>query len=106
MEEAPTEEVVQEVKTTTTLEDLERTLESGTTNKGGKKPTTKKGKKKVEEEEEVTPVQPKQDPSTFMAIYTEEELREMEEDEELEDEYDEEDVDYDEYDEYYDDDEK
>ena len=104
--EEPVEEI-QEVKTTTTLEDLERTLESGSAKQGGKKSGGKKSKKKSEEEEEVvTPVSPKQDPSTFMSIYTDEELAEMEDEEEAEEEYEDEDVDYDEYDEYYDDDDK
>ena len=103
--EEPTEEI-KEVKTTTTLEDLERTLESGSSKQGGKKTGGKKSKKKVEEEEEVTPISPKQDPSTFMSIYTDEELAEMDEEEDVEEEYDDEDVDYDEYDEYYDDDDK
>ena len=104
--EEPVEEI-QEVKTTTTLEDLERTLESGSNKQGGKKTGGKKSKKKSEEEEEtVAPVTPKQDPSTFMSIYTDEELAEMDEEEENEEEYDDEDVDYDEYDEYYDDDDK
>ena len=103
---APVEEEIQEVKTTTTLEDLERTLESGSNKQGGKKQSGKKGKKKAEEEETVAPVSAKQDPSTFMSIYTEEELAEMEEEDEVEEEYDDEDVDYDEYDEYYDDDDK
>ena len=104
--EEPVEEI-QEVKTTTTLEDLERTLESGSAKQGGKKSGGKKSKKKSEEEEEVvTPVSPKQDPSTFMSIYTDEELAEMDEEEEAEEEYEDEDVDYDEYDEYYDDDDK
>ena len=103
--EESTEEI-QEVKTTTTLEDLERTLESDSSKKGGKKSGGKKSKKKVDEEETVAPVTPKQDPSTFMSIYTDEELAEMDEEEEVEEDYDDEDVDYDEYDEYYDDDDK
>ena len=103
---APAEEEIKEVKTTTTLEDLERTLESGSNKQGGKKQSGKKGKKKAEEEETSAPVSAKQDPSTFMSIYTEEELAEMEEEDEVEEEYDDEDVDYDEYDEYYDDDDK
>ena len=103
--EEPVEEI-QEVKTTTTLEDLERTLESGSSKQGGKKSGGKKSKKKAEEEEDSTPLTPKQDPSTFMSIYTDEELAEMDEEEEVEEEYDDEEVDYDEYDEYYDDDDK
>ena len=102
----PVEEEIKEVKTTTTLEDLERTLESGSNKQGGKKQSGKKGKKKAEEEETSTPVSPKQDPSTFMSIYTDEELAELDEEDETEEEYDDEEVDYDEYDEYYDDDDK
>lgn len=103
---APVEEI-KEVKTTTTLEDLERTLESDSSKKGGKKTGGKKSKKKTEEEEEnVAPISQKQDPSTFMSIYTDEELAEMDEEEEAEEDYDDEEVDYDEYDEYYDDDDK
>ena len=103
--EEPVEEI-QEVKTTTTLEDLERTLESDSSKKGGKKTGGKKSKKKVDEEETVAPVSPKQDPSTYMSIYTDEELAEMDDEEEVEEDYDDEEVDYDEYDEYYDDDDK
>ena len=102
--ETPTEEV-KEVKTTTTLSDLEKTLEHESLNKGNKKGTGKKPKKNKSEEEEEVSVSPKQDPSTYMSIYTEEELREMEEEEE-EDYEEEEDIDYDEFDEYYDDDDK
>ena len=120
IEEAPVEEeapvvdatpveTIKEVKTTTTIEDLEKSLESdstkSTTKKGGYKKGTKK--KTEEEEEDTSTVVSKKDPSTYMSIYTEEELKEMEEEEEEEDTFeDEEDVDYDEYDEYYDDDDK
>ena len=103
--EAPKEEEIQEVKTTTTLDELEKTLESGSGKQLGKKSSGKKPAKKKVEEEEETVVSNKQDPSTYMAIYSDEELAEMEEEEE-EEEYDDEDVDYDEYDEYYDDDDK
>ena len=99
------EEVIKEVKTTTTIADLEKSLESESKGSAKKSSGKKGGKKKVEEEEEVV-IAPKQDPSTFMSIYTEEELREMEEEEQEEDYVDEEDVDYDEYDDYYDDDDK
>ncbi len=103
-EEAPVE--IKEVKTTTTLEDLERTLDSAASKNSGKKSSSKKNKKKTnDDEEEETAVSPKQDPSTFMSIYTEEELREMDEQEQEED-FEEDDVDYDEYDEYYDDDDR
>ena len=51
----------------------------------------------VEEEKENRPVV---DKSTYMSIYTEEEIRQLEEEEAQEDTYEEE-VDYDEYDSYY-----
>ena len=103
-EAKPVEEV--KVKTTTTLSDLEKTLESEASKSTKKSSGKKSSKKKVEEQEEsVLPA--KQDPSTYMSIYTEEELREMEEeDKDYEEDYDEEEVDYDEYDDYYDDDDK
>ena len=89
------------VKTTTTLEDLEKSLEEEDKKK---KSSAKKSSKKKKEEEEEENVAPISDPSTYMSIYTEEELREMEEEENAEEDYEEEeDIDYDEYDEYYDD---
>ncbi len=106
-EEQPKVEEVKEVKvkTTTTLSDLEKTLESET-NKSSKKSSSKKSNKKKAEEVEESVLPTKQDPSTYMSIYSEEELKEMEEEEKnLEDEYDD-DVDYDEYDDYYDDDDR
>lgn len=104
VEEKPVEEVeVKAVKTTTTLSDLENSLEAASkknSQKGNRKSWNKKKSKEEEEEESVTI---SHDPSQNMSIYTEEELREMEA-EELEDNYeDDDDVDYDEYDEYYDD---
>ena len=103
VEPAKAEEPV-EVKTTTSLEELEKNLASEA-NKG-KKQTGKKfsRKKKDEEEEESNDSGKSTDTSsaTRMAIYTEEELAEFEkEEEELEDT--DEDIDYDDYDEYYDD---
>lgn len=92
------------VKTTTTLEDLERELAS----EASKKQTTsckKKAKKKEEEEEEVLRPQ-YDDNSQRMSIYTEEELKEFEEEDSYDDYDDSDDVDYDEYDDYYDDDDK
>ena len=94
------------VKTTTTLSDLEKTLESEASKSTKKSSSKKSNKKKVEEQEESV-LPSKQDPSTYMSIYTEEELREMEEeDKDYEEDYDDEEVDYDEYDDYYDDDDK
>ena len=103
-EAKPVEEV--KVKTTTTLSDLEKTLESEASKSTKKSSSKKSNKKKVEEQEESV-LPSKQDPSTYMSIYTEEELREMEEeDKDYEEDYDDEEVDYDEYDDYYDDDDK
>ena len=110
VEEAPVEEpaveetpVVEEVKvkTTTTIEDLEKSLESskGTSKKSQSK---KKSQKKAEEEKEEVVVH---NDTPRMSIYTEEELAEMEEEDLDNDNLDEdEDIDYDEYDQYYDED--
>ena len=103
VEEKPAEEapVVEEVKvkTTTTIEDLEKSLESS---KGASKKTQskKKNQKKAEEEQEEVVVH---NDTPRMSIYTEEELAEMEE-EDLDDANldEDEDIDYDEYDQYYD----
>lgn len=109
IEETPVEPVQEEVEvttveTTTTIEDLEKSLENDKTKakqKGSYKRSNKK--KKEEETEETVKVTTTVDPSTYMSIYTEEELQEMEE-EDYEEEYDDdEDIDYDEYDSYYDD---
>ncbi len=91
------------VKTTTTLEDLEKSLEEDSS-KAQKKASSSKRKKKVEEEKEEEKVVKHAD-TPRMSIYTEEELKEMEEEEsKAEEEYEEDDVDYDEYDQYYDED--
>ena len=104
-EEAPAEEVAPatEVKTTTTIEDLEKSLESSA--KSQKKGANTKRKKKAEkEEEEESTVKHADTPR--MSIYTEEELKELEEEENLEEELEDEedDIDYDDYDQYYDED--
>ena len=97
-----------EVKTTTSIEDLEKSL-SEQENKQKEKGQRRNNKKKKEEEKDDSEKSGALDTSsaTRMSIYTEEELREMEEEdkEAEEDEY-EEDVDYDEYDDYYDDDDR
>ena len=99
--EAPKAETTH-VKTTTTLEDLEKALEEDSS-KSQKKKENFKRKKKVEEKEEETVIQHNDQPR--MSIYTEEELKAMEEEEnEVEENYDDEDIDYDEYDQYYDED--
>lgn len=93
------------VKTTTTLEDLEKSLEKDN-KKQANKTTSRKNKKKeeVETEAEEAPATKAADPKTFMSIYTEEELKQMEEEENENDNLndEEDDVDYDEYDDYYD----
>ena len=112
VETAPVKEEVKEevkaVKTTTSLEDLEKSLQQEADK--AKKQTSKKkfsNKKKEEEEEEEKSTLVSNENSVRMSIYTEEELREMEEEEAREaEEQDEEDVDYDDYDDYYDDDDR
>ena len=101
------EEVAEEhkaVKTTTSLEDLEKSLDAENARNKAKdtRRSFKKNKKEEEEEDNSTPIQTS---GPRMSIYTEEELREMEEeDQNNEEENDDDDVDYDDYDEYYDDD--
>ena len=100
-------EEVKNVKTTTSLEDLEKSLQEEADK--AKKQTSKKkfsNKKKEEEEEEKSTLVSNEN-AVRMSIYTEEELREMEEEEAREAEQEEEeDVDYDDYDDYYDDDDR
>ena len=94
-----------EVKTTTSIEDLEKSLADESArkaNKGAKKSFKKNNKKAEEESEEEN--KPVISTGERMSIYTEEELREMEEEEKYEDEVEDDDIDYDEFDEYYDDD--
>ena len=99
-EEEKTE--TQEVKVTSTLEDLEKSLEEESA-KTGKKQSGGRRKKKVEEKEEEKVEKHNDGPR--MAIYTEEELAELDEEEDsYEDEENDEDIDYDEYDQYYDED--
>jgi N utilization substance protein A len=106
------EKVVEEpvkVKTTTTLEDLEKELEkeakkSKTTQGGFRRP-----KKKEQEEEKDELNIPVVDPAERMSIYTEEELKELESEETIDEDIIDsgsDDVDYDEYETYYDDDDK
>lgn len=110
-EEPAKEEKVEEikaVKTTTSLEDLEKSLEQEANKqkaKGAKKNFRNKKNDKEEEEEDTSSIISNEN-AVRMSIYTEEELREMEEEEARELEEEEEDVDYDEYDDYYDDDDK
>lgn len=105
------EEEKQEVSTTTTLEDLEKSLESDNSkNQNRGKKNYKKNNKKddAETKEDSSSSVYKQDKSKYMSIYTQEELDEMDEEEDEYSSYDDddEDIDYDQYDEYYDDDNK
>lgn len=94
-----------EVKTTTSIEELEKSLASES-NKKAAKPKKNNYKKNVkkDEEEESDEEKPVIATGERMSIYTEEELRQMEEEDKLEEEEYDEDVDYDEYDDYYEDD--
>lgn len=99
-EESPVE--FTSVKTTTSLSDLEASLEADAKKQQAKSQKSYKNKKKDEEKkEEATPLTPT---GPQMSIYTDEELKALEEEElEEEDNFDD-DVDYDEFDEYYDED--
>ena len=105
-EEKP-EEVKEVIKTTTSITDLEASLEAEA-NKNSNNNKNKKSKKKKDDktpEEESGTSYSSNGPQ--MSIYTEEELRALEEEEAFDDDsYDDEDVDYDEFDEYYDDDDR
>lgn len=101
-EEKP-EKVFVEVKTTQSLDDLEKEL-SQSTAKAKNKPNKTKRPKKITDEELGIEKEEKVNTKQGMAIYTEEELAQLEE-EELEEydnfDKDDEDVDYDQYDKYY-----
>ena len=106
-EEAEEPVIPAEVKTTTTLSELEAELEEAK-ERASKKPSSSKRPRKITEEEvKREPIKPSA--STGMAIYTEEELAAMKEEEEndidLYDLEEESDIDeeYNEYDRYYDD---
>lgn len=94
------EEKKAEVKTTTTLEDLEKSLEASAKKETKSKDNRRKKKAAEEEKEEVA----LHTEGPRMSIYTEEELAEMEEEEKEIDEVEEDDIDYDDYDQYYDED--
>ncbi len=94
-----------EVKTTTSLSDLEASLEADSKRQNNQKQRINKKKKDnaKEESEEKANVQTTTGPQ--MSIYTEEELKAFEEEEQAESDYvDDEDVNYDDYDDYYDED--
>ena len=98
------------VKTTTTLDALEASLEKESKKESFKATQkTSKRPRKIEEDEVAHEEIKVEDTTPKMAIYTEEELAELEKEEEYyEDDYEDsdEDIDYDEFDEYYDDDDK
>lgn len=106
-EPTPVEEH-QEVKTTTSLEDLEKSLEEKANKikeKAARKNYRHKKNDHNNEEEDNKPSSIiSGENATRMSIYTEDEIREMEAEEAAEDLYEEDDFDYDEYDDYYDDD--
>ena len=106
VEEAPVVEEKKAVKTTTSLEDLEKSLSEESNKQANKNSRRSNKKKKEEAEEENSKGALDTSSAERMSIYTEEELREMEEEERQEEEDYDEDVDYDDYDEYYDDDDR
>ena len=110
-EEAPVSkpEETKEVKTTTTLSDLEAELESAKGRSTGAKVNAKtKRPRKISDDEVKHEAAPKTPVEQGMAVYTEEELKAIEAEDETAQLYDdgEDDVDYDDYDQYYDDDGK
>jgi len=102
---APVEEVVTTtVKTTTSLSDLEASLEAEKNKAKDKENRKNFSKKRKDEEEEKEEAVVTTEPVEKMSIYTEEELKQFEEEDKADEDYeDEEEVDYDEYDDYYDD---
>ena len=108
MEEVPASkpEETREVKTTTTLSDLEAELESAKGRSTGAKVNAKtKRPRKISDDEVKHEAAPKSPVEQGMAVYTEEELKAIEAEDETAQLYDdgEDDVDYDDYDQYYDD---
>ncbi len=108
------EEAIEEIETTmvdtkVTLADLEKELENEKTRRdrqaqfiARRKKAYRTEEEETEEEESVSTI----DRSTYMSIYTDEELEEFEREEQLEDDYEEDEIDYDEFDSYYDDDDR
>lgn len=116
VEEPVKEEVIKpvsehkEVKTTTTLEDLEQSLESEKKREAFKATKKTSRRPKTITDDEVAHEQPTEEVKKVvpqMDIYTQEELEELEkEEQEYSDESFDEDIDYDDYEEYYDDDDR
>ena len=98
------------VRTTTSIDALEAALESDKKKENFKATQkTSKRPRKIEEDEVAHEEVKVEETKPQMAIYTDEELAELEKEEEFyEDDYEDsdEDIDYDEFDEYYDDDDK
>ncbi len=96
-----------EVKTTKTLDELEKELNNSNEKKDGKKPANKFGKSKRPHnisDTEVAHVTPSEIPaSEAMPIYSDEELAEIEQEENEALQNEDDSIDYDDFDEYYDD---
>ena len=109
MEKIPVVKPVEttEVKTTKTLDELEKELSQSKDEKEDKKGAHKFGKSKRPHnisDNEVARVTPNEVPaSEAMPIYSDEELAEIEQEENEIDQNDDDSIDYDDFDEYYDD---
>lgn len=98
--------ITKEVKTTTTIESLEKELEEEKKHETTFKATKKESRRPRQITEEEQPHDVKIEPNkNFMPIYTEEELQELEDEYNDDDLYDDDDeYDFDDFDSYYDDD--
>lgn len=116
-EEAPSEKIEQQneeekpfvlkpVQPSFSLADLEKEIEEEKKRKNSQTPRNFKKNTKKEEpvEEKPEEVVKKVDPSKYMDIYTEDELKAMEEEEEEESFYEDDEIDYDEFADFYEDD--
>ena len=107
--EEPAKEEPQDVKTTTTLSDLEKELEEAKEKKTKPAAKSKRPRKITEEEVKREPASPAKPTVPTMPVYTDEELSEIEEEDIHNGDFDDADEDIDdfsEYDRYYDDDGK
>lgn len=108
--EEPVKEEPQDVKTTTTLSDLEKELEEAKEKKTKPAAKSKRPRKITEEEVKREPASPAKPAVPTMPVYTDEELSEIEEEDihngDFDDTEDDIEDDFSEYDRYYDDDGK
>ena len=108
--EEPVKEEPQDVKTTTTLSDLEKELEEAKEKKTKPVAKSKRPRKITEEEVKREPASPAKPAGPTMPVYTDEELSEIEEEDihngDFDDTEDDIEDDFSEYDRYYDDDGK